>query len=175
MQVQLEQVRQKPFRWDEVRHIPVERLDRSEVLGLGDIAWRGEIRYAAPGFHLKASVAYEQTLQCTRCLQPTTRPVAGELELMIFIEQAEASPGEYELEASDLGVIYTESSIFDLEPLLLEQLQLSVPMRTVCREECQGLCPICGASQTLAACDCDREDVDPRWAGLSDLKDRLEP
>jgi len=174
MKVQLEQVRQSSFRWDEVQHIPIERLERSEVLGLGDIAWRGEIRYAAPGFHLKASVAYEQQLRCVRCLQPMTRQVASELELMIFLEQAEASPGEYELEASDLGVLYLETGILDLEPLLMEQLQLDVPMRETCREDCKGLCPDCGANRNVDACECSREVVDPRWSGLADLKGRLE-
>ena len=175
MQVQLEQVRQKTFRWDGFQHIPVERLERSEVLGLGEIAWRGEIRHAAPGFHLKASVAYEQTLQCIRCLQRMTRQAASELELMIFIEQAEAGPGEYELEASDLGVLYLETDILDLEPLLLEQLQLNVPMRETCREDCKGLCPVCGGDRNVEDCECNRGAVDPRWSGLSDLKDRLDP
>lgn len=174
MQVQLEQVRQKPFRWDEVRNIPVERLERSEVLSLGDIAWRGEIRYAAPGFHLKAELAYEQTLQCDRCLRSMARSVASELDLMIFIEEADASPGEYELEASDLGVLYLDSGILDVEPLLMEQLQLNVPMHAVCRDDCRGLCPTCGADHNREPCTCDRESIDPRWAGLSDLRDSFD-
>lgn len=174
MQVQLEQVRQKPFRWDDLQHIPVERLERSEVVGLGEVAWRGEICHAAPGFHLKASVAYEQTLQCIRCLQPMTRQAASELELMIFIEQAEASPGEYQLEASDLGVLYLETGILDLEPLLMEQLQLNVPMRETCREDCKGLCPVCGGDRNIDDCECNRDGVDPRWGSLSDLKDQLD-
>ena len=174
MQVQLEQVRQKPFRWDEVHDIPRERLERSELLDLGAVAWRGEIRYAAPGFHLVAAIEYQQTLECVRCLQPMAREARAELELMVFIEEAEVSPGEHELEESDLGVLYLDTDILDMEPLLLEQLQLNVPMRALCTEDCLGLCPVCGSDRNRVACDCARQSTDPRWADLTDLKDRLE-
>ncbi len=173
MQVQLEQVRQKPFRWDEVRQISVERLARSEVVELGDVAWQGEIRYAAPGFHLVASVEYQQTLDCVRCLRPMKHSAVADLELMVFIEEADASPGEHELEESDLGVLYLDSDILDMEPLLLEQLQLNIPMHPLCRQECKGLCPVCGADRNRTSCDCEHEPADPRWAGLTDLKGRL--
>lgn len=173
MQVQLEQVRQKPFRWDEVRHISAERLERSELLELGDVAWWGEIRYAAPGFHLVATIEYQQTLECARCLRSMVRDARAELELMVFIEEADASPGEHELEESDLGVLYLDTDILDMEPLLLEQLQLNVPMHALCSEDCQGLCPVCGADRNRESCDCERESADPRWAGLTDLKNRL--
>jgi uncharacterized protein len=173
MQVQLEQVRQKPFRWDEVQHIAVERLERSEVVELGDVAWWGDIRYAAPGFHLVAAIEYEQTLECARCLQPMARSARAELELMVFIGEGDASPGDHELEESDLGVLYLDSDILDLEPLLLEQLQLNVPMHALCKEDCAGLCPVCGADRNREMCDCEPEPADPRWAGLTDLKAKL--
>ena len=174
MQVQLEQVRQKPFRWNEIRHIPVERLKRSEVVGLGEINWQGQVVHAGSGFHLKASVSYEQTVECFRCLQPIVRGTQSEVELMVCIEQAEASPGEHELAASDLGVLYVESDILDIEPILMEQLHLNVPMRATCREECRGLCTACGANRNEEPCDCETEPTDIRWAGLSDLRERLD-
>jgi uncharacterized protein len=174
VQVQLEQVRQKPFSWNEIQHIPVERLKRSEVVDLADVAWKGHIVHAGSGFHLKASSAYEQTVECVRCLNPMVQAIESETELMIFVEKAEAAPGEYELAASDLGVLYLDSDILDLEPLLMEQLQLNVPMGAVCGEECLGLCPKCGINRNNKTCDCDSATTDLRWAGLSELRDRLE-
>ena len=174
MQVQLEQIRQKPFGWNEIRQIPVERLERSEVVQLGAVTWQGRLAYALSGFHLKASVAYEQTVECMRCLQPLVQAIESEVELMIFIERAEASPGEYELAASDLGVIYLESDILDLEPILMEQLHLNVPMGATCRDDCEGLCPQCGTNLNAGSCDCQKSSADLRWTGLSELRDRFE-
>jgi len=174
VQVQLEQVRQKPFSWKEIRHIPVERLARSEVLELGSVTWQGRLIHAVSGFHLKASVAYEQTVECMRCLQPLVQAIESEVELMIFIERAEASPGEHELAASDLGVLYLESDILDTELILMEQLHLNIPMRATCSKDCKGLCPQCGTSLQNDSCDCDTAPIDLRWAGLSELRDRLE-
>ena len=52
-------------------------------------------------------------------------------------------------------------------------MQLDVPMRPLCREECAGLCPTCGATSNEGDCGCGAETEDPRWAGLAALRDRL--
>lgn len=174
MQVQLEQIRQKPISWNEFRQIPVERLERSEVVELGGVTWQGRITFVVSGFHLKASVEYEQTVECMRCLQPLVQAIESEVELMIYVERAEASPGEYELAASDLGVLYLDSDFLDTEPILMEQLHLNVPMGAVCSEDCKGLCPRCGTNLNKIPCDCDTAPTDLRWAGLSELSDRFE-
>ena len=105
---------------------------------------------------------------------PLVQSIQSEVELMIFIEEAEASPGEYELAASDLGVLYLDSDILDLEPILMEQVQLNVPMSATCGSDCKGLCPSCGTNRNNKDCDCDSAPGDLRWAGLSELRDRLE-
>jgi len=174
MRIQLEQIRFEPYRWSEVRSIPIERLDSSEVLNLGEVAWQGEIRYADPGFRLIGSIEYEQMVQCRRCLEPVAVPVRSELDLMIFIDRADVTPGEHQLGASDLGVIYADSDVFDIESLLLEQIELGLPMSALCRQECKGLCPGCGCNKNLQACDCDLGPRDPRWAGLARLKRELD-
>ena len=172
MRVQLEQIRLEPYRWSEVLHIPAERLDNSEIVDLGDVTWRGEIRYAAPAFRLLATVEYDQTVRCQRCLEPVVLPERADLELAIFEDGAEVVPGEYELDESDFGVLYVDSDVVDLEPLLIEQMQLNVPMRTVCREDCKGLCPSCGADLNAGECGCG-PPADPRWAELERLRSRL--
>lgn len=174
MRIQLEQIRLEPYRWSEVLHIPAERLDNSEILHLGEVAWQGEIRYAAPGFRLTGSIEYEQTVQCMRCLEPVSMPLRSELDLTIFIDAEDVGPGEHELDSSDLGVVYSDSELFDVEPVLFEQLQLNVPMGTVCRDDCQGLCPFCGRNRNLEECECGGDPTDPRWAELVRLRGELD-
>lgn len=174
MRVQLEQIRLEPYRWSEVLHVPAERLDNPEILNLGEVAWQGEIRYTIPGFRLSGSIEYEQTVRCMRCLEPVARRVKSDLDLTIFLEAAEVTPGEHELEANDLGVVYTESEVFDVEPMILEQMELDTPMRTLCRDDCRGLCPVCGHNRNLEPCGCDVEPTDPRWGELARLKNEMD-
>ena len=174
MQLQLEQVRLKPCRWEETRSIPAERLESPEVSELSEVVWSGEISYAAPGFRLSGRIAYEQTVSCMRCLKPVVEAVENEVELIIFLEKADTSPGEHELGASDLGVMFLDSEVLELDDVLFEQLELNVPMSTVCRQDCLGLCPVCGADRNLQECECDRSDTDPRWAQLKQIKDDLQ-
>jgi len=53
-----------------------------------------------------------------------------------------------------------------------EQILLALPSRRLCREECKGLCPTCGADLNAGRCDCEQREVDPRWSALAELKDK---
>lgn len=56
--------------------------------------------------------------------------------------------------------------VIDLDPVVREQLLLTLPGYPVCQESCKGLCPVCGANLNERDCGCDRRTPDPRWAAL---------
>lgn len=56
--------------------------------------------------------------------------------------------------------------VIELDELVREILLLALPMKPVCREDCQGLCPVCGTNRNEGECDCREDDVDPRLAAL---------
>lgn len=177
MRIWLDQVRAEPFTWDETQSVSVESLERPELLSLGPVHWRGQVVFADPGYFLRARLSYEQTLSCNRCLKPIVERVTPEVELMIVVERshaAGAAGGEHELKEDELGVLHLDGEVLETAPILLEQLQLNVPMKPLCRPDCQGLCPICGADRNAGACSCEEQSVDPRWAGLAALKSRLD-
>jgi uncharacterized protein len=62
--------------------------------------------------------------------------------------------------------------VIDLDPVVREQLLLSIPAYPVCRESCKGLCPVCGANLNDGDCGCDRRTPDPRWAGLEKFRQK---
>lgn len=173
MRIRLDQVRFEPFHFAETCSIPAESLARPELTALSPVTWGGQVRFADPGFLLKGRYQYEQSLTCNRCLQPIVEPVAGNLDLTIFVAAARPLPGEQELDENDLGVVYLPDENLETEPLLVEQLQLNIPMKPLCRPDCAGLCPTCGADLNLGPCGCPTGGSDPRWAGLQLLKDRL--
>lgn len=58
----------------------------------------------------------------------------------------------------------------DLSGIVREQILLSLPMDWVCKEECKGLCTVCGQDLNVGECGCERRVIDPRWAVLKDMK-----
>lgn len=170
MRIDLGQVRQQPYIWRQTVEVDAAELDDDAVLALGPIDWSGRISYAEPAFYLRARLAYEQTLACHRCLAPVVEPVETEVELLLEVDGEQPMAGEHELGEDDLGVVQVDGEVFDPRPLLVEQLQLAVPMKPLCRDECPGLCPRCGADLKDGDCGCKDERVDPRWAALAKLK-----
>jgi uncharacterized protein len=174
MRIHLDQVREEPFSWDETQSVSPQDLDRPELLALSPVRWQGQVVFADPGYYLKGRLTYEQTLACIRCLAPIVEPAAAEVELMIEVERHGRTAGaERELEEEELGLITVEGETLDTDPILLEQLQLGVPMKPLCRPDCKGLCPVCGADRNVTACSCAESKGDQRWAALGAVKSRL--
>ena len=171
MLIQLEQIGDEPFHWEESPSISVESLGRSELLGVGGVSWSGQVIRDLAGYRLEARLSYQQTLTCTRCLQPLTRSVEEKIESMIETSASEPMLGEHELRASDLGTVFLEGEELDTTPILMEQLQLNIPMKPLCREDCAGLCPQCGVDRNEVRCSCADSEVDPRWRALEQLRE----
>jgi uncharacterized protein len=175
MRISLDQVRREPVSWDEEVRVRADELGRDEVVELSPVRWRGRVSRAEvdeeEGFYLSAHLAYEQTLACQRCLEPVRQPVAAEVRLLLVRDAPQAMEGDHQLDEEDLGIVHLESDAFDTRPLLLEQMQLAVPMRSLCREDCKGLCPHCGTNLNRGRCDCEDDWVDPRWAALAKLQE----
>jgi uncharacterized protein len=64
-----------------------------------------------------------------------------------------------------------EGDRLDLEPLARDAVLLELPLAPLCREECAGICPTCGADRNVAPCQCSATPPDPRWAALDALGD----
>jgi uncharacterized protein len=169
MRIWLDQVREAPFNWDETEGIAITALDRPELLELSPVSWNGRVTFCDPGFMLEAQILYEQTLACNRCLKSITLPT--ELRVELAIETGERkSAGEHSLHESDLGILYVDGRVFETDPILVEQLQLNVPMKPLCRPDCRGFCPQCGADLNESSCNCATSTGDTRWAALRVLR-----
>lgn len=173
MRIWLDQVREEPFDWEERQEVRVETLERPELLSLGPVAWRGRLVFVDPGYLLRGRLSYEQTLACNRCLKPFTERVDPDVELLLEVGPPAAGAGEHELHERDMGTVYLDDEVLETEPVFQEQLQLNIPMKPLCRPDCQGLCPTCGADLNVERCACEERSVDPRWAALAALRDRL--
>lgn len=97
---------------------------------------------------------------CMRCLEPAA-PV-----FEVDAREISQPGGGDQLESE-----YVEGEVLDLQGWAREALALALPAQVLCREDCAGLCPVCGADLNAAGPDHAHEsEPDPRWAKLSELR-----
>jgi uncharacterized protein len=110
---------------------------------------------------------------CGRCVGPA-RIEFGDKVAVSYLPREQvpedSDDGEVELTEDDLDLYPYDDQTIDLEPLLREQIILAVPYAPLCKGDCKGLCPVCGADLNTTSCACDRDVVDPRLAALKDIK-----
>jgi len=123
----------------------------------GGILVRGPLRATARG-------------TCARCLAATTD--AWEVEVTELHRSAAAAAEEDDGELEDLDYLLVErDSQLELDQMVRDALVVGQPVRVLCRPDCAGLCPQCGADRNTTPCDHAVDaPVDPRWSALRDLQ-----
>jgi len=96
-------------------------------------------------------------------------PVDAAFDLL-YLPAAEApDDDEIEVAEEDINTAFYRDGSIDLGEMIHEQLYLALPMKPLCREDCKGLCPLCGANWNTTTCTCEVRWEDPRLAGLKAL------
>jgi len=128
---------------------------------------KGRLSPAGPGrYYWHGTIEGDVALECRRCLGEASGHVSEDAHLIFAeagTEGVEDDPDVYLLDA--------RATELDLRPALREQWLLNVPGYVLCRDDCQGLCPTCGAELNLGPCNCAPTSVDPRWEGLRKLRE----
>ena len=116
------------------------------------------------------NVSGEVQLNCARCLKDFTARINEDVNVELRpILDLEKAAQERELGSDDLDVEFFRGDALDVGHLAAEQISLAIPMKPLCKADCGGLCPDCGADRTMGACGCEPAP-DPRWSALKDLK-----
>jgi uncharacterized protein len=108
---------------------------------------------------------------CGRCLEEF--PVRTRASVDVRFIPRPPGGDRVELGTDDLDLDFYNNGEIDLNALVQSETELALPMRPLCREDCRGLCPVCGANRNLAACACPERAPDPRLAVLKDVAVRL--
>jgi uncharacterized protein len=193
MDLNLETAFDEPVDLSHEFEIPSGRLERPELLSLSPVSFTGRLERAELGFLLAGRLSFSGVVACARCLAPV--PFAREEEVSWTFMPAHEKPAEKpkaekpkagkpgkaakgaerdeeddgdELSAGDLDVLYYEDFVVPFDPLVEEQLQLELPMKALCRDDCRGLCPQCGSDRNAAPCDC-APPPDERWKSLKTI------
>ena len=122
---------------------------------------------------LRGNFAGKFQVPCARCVEPVEIPLAADFDLIFRPADADSEALERSITAPETEIGYYLKDSLLLEDVLREQLLLSLPVRTLCKPDCKGLCPRCGENRNSQMCNCEEGPSDPRWEALAGLRGRI--
>lgn len=128
-----------------------------ELALIGSVQLEGSLSNVGDVLLLRARMHAKARRVCGRCL----REFAGDLQAEVVEKFYPAGAENMEKDA----FVY-EADVADITQPLREGLLLAEPMQALCKPDCRGLCPVCGADLNDGECGCDRHCPDPRLAAL---------
>ena len=128
-----------------------------------------ELLGATEEIRLQGHLTVRMESECDRCLETARFPIDIDFDLFYRPEGTGIGSDEIELEPGETEIAYYSGEGLELNDILREQVLLALPMQRVCREDCKGICPVCGKDRNEADCGCTVEPADDRWAALKNL------
>jgi uncharacterized protein len=122
----------------------------------------GEIRVAG-------RFQVELEAECDRCLAKVTFPLDARFDLFYRPVSDIATEEEVGIDEGQAEIGFYEDGGLELADVVKEQVLLALPMQRICREECAGICPVCGGNRNENPCHCETKPVDDRWQALRNL------
>ena len=127
----------------------------------GPVEVAGTVTNVGSGFRVKGVITCRKSFVCDRCL--------GQ-----FVEEqkhkfSEDFRREGEAEGENESVNYFSGDAIDIAELVRDTILAAQPLNNICRPDCRGLCPKCGADLNKGDCGCNRTILDPRLAALQQL------
>lgn len=124
------------------------------------------------GLLVQGDIEADVTMECSRCLTELNLPVDASLEEQFqptvdIVTGMPVHRAEYE---DDQAFEIDPNHLMDLSEPVRQALLVALPMKPLCREDCKGICPECGANLNEVDCGHTSEPEDNRWSGLAVLR-----
>jgi uncharacterized protein len=119
---------------------------------------------------LSGQVEAIATASCARCAEEFSAATQRPFRYVLAPKSLGYNDEQADLRADDLEFSLYEGDEVDLAPLIREQVLLALAARPLCREDCRGLCPRCGANLNEGECGCRTEAGDSRLSVLRTIK-----
>jgi uncharacterized protein len=182
MFIEIHELERHPIDFDE--RIPPGTIDLGADVkqgGVLSVSGRAQLIPEHHGKHklikdirLNGGLSTRLEIPCARCLDPVTQDVQRDFDLLYRPRGADAGHEELPVSSTEAEIGYYEGEGLLLEDVLREQVLLAVPLKAICRQDCKGLCPHCGANLNATQCSCAEPVEDPRWLALKDIRSKLE-
>jgi uncharacterized protein len=129
-------------------------LDAEHERLVGDIHVELRLTALNDGIDVDGTVTGDWATACRRCLIDVSGTAVGVVDEL------------YQIEPLDPDAYVIEDGQLDLAPLVRETALLELDSERLCRDDCAGLCPVCGVDRNTTECSCDTAVRDERWAAL---------
>ncbi len=122
-------------------------LDISELdPAFSDVKVEGKIKNIAGVLTIKATVTGTYTSICDRCMEDASLKLEAKLDTIFDLNEAKDDS------------LTLENGKIDLDRTAYDALSLEIPMVILCKEDCKGICPHCGANLNLEECGCSEDE-----------------
>lgn len=150
------------------------RLEVADEIATDDgtrykITGSAELLRTNRGILVRANLNTITQCVCSRCLESIscTVPIKFEEEFFPSISINDGSRLDLREEPGSFKI--DNKHILNLKEAIGEYLLINLPMKPLCREDCAGLCPVCGRNLNEGSCQCEKHPIDSRWAPLLSL------
>lgn len=172
MRIPIDQITAEPKQLDYAE--VVESLNERLAQGRSGLRARDGLVVSIRLYRAGLDVVVEGTAEgavvaiCGRCAEDYDLPVRVPFRVILAPRVEESTAGG-EIDVEDLGLGFLDGDAVDLTAIVHEQLLLAVPTTRLCRPDCRGLCPTCGANLNDATCACEPRSAPSRLGVLHDL------
>ena len=137
--------------------IPPDDLDLGDGRVTGDVVVAVDLESTIDGIVVGGTASVGWSDACRRCLRPIDGVAVAHVDEL------------YQERVTDPDAFPIEGEQLDLAPMTRELVLLELPDAPLCRDDCAGICAVCGRDRNVEPCDCDNEVRDERWAVLDQL------
>ena len=175
MEIRLEQIEEEGLTFEFEKAVDTFPI-LAEMIANGECEFTAPLRTALRALRIGDLVEIDGEIEtsvrlpCSRCLQPFETPLKSSFTLT-YMQQAadvmeDTEPQEVELSAEDMGIVYFQGEKINLKDAIQEQVVMEFPLRPLCKLDCKGLCPRCGADMNEDPCDCEQGPSPGKFAAL---------
>jgi uncharacterized protein len=170
----------------EIEHLTLEPLHFQHVYGKSELPFKHDdaaledpvstdfvLTHKDKDLRVEGYVQAAMRLRCARCLREFAHSLDTRFDLFYLPQSEWKKDEEIELKYEEMVVGYYDGISLDVDLMVMEQIELAMPMRFVCRADCKGLCPSCGTNLNEELCSCRIETADSRLAVLRDFRSKM--
>ena len=176
MEIRVDNLHESPFRLafeEPLENLPLlaEAVAAEGLVFEWPLVGTLEVRRSGNVLEVEGTLGCTVSLPCSRCLQPVGQRLSIPVALSFERQQAAvAEETDRELTEDDLGLIPFSGDTLDLREALEQEVLLAIPQHPLCRDDCAGLCPVCGGDRNRHSCDCTPPVFHGGFAALKGLK-----
>ncbi|MDI6807667.1 MAG: DUF177 domain-containing protein [Candidatus Eisenbacteria bacterium] len=115
---------------------------------------------------IDGTISGELLDECSRCLAELRRPLSVALHIFGLVKKPSVSGLELDEAQPDRYTAFHDGKTIDIGDQIRESILLSLPIKRLCRPDCRGICPKCGADLNNEPCRCAKPETDERWRPL---------